>query len=284
MEGAAVTTARHDAAAGNDTVTRVGTTAAGVGAATAGGAGATTGVGTTAKTPSKTQLAHDYLRSHIIDYTFTPGYRLVLSQIARDLDISVVPVREAIRMLEAEGLVTYVHNVGAQVAFPDPNLYQTTMETLSVVEGYATGLSAPKLTSAELDEAANINTQLRTLADTTPLNPNAFTVANRRFHEVLTAHCSNAHIADLVRRGWARLETLRDSSFALVPERANESVDEHEHLLDLIRDGAPALDIELAAREHRQRTMRSVMNVHVDIIPTNLNFSIALHPHPQEAS
>ena len=46
--------------------------------------------------------------------TYGPGYRLVLGTIAKDLGISVVPVREAIRRLEAEGLVTFERNVGAR--------------------------------------------------------------------------------------------------------------------------------------------------------------------------
>ena len=52
-----------------------------------------------------------------------PGYRLVLGSIAKDLGFSVVPVREAIRRLEAEGLVKFERNVGATVAGIDPTEY-----------------------------------------------------------------------------------------------------------------------------------------------------------------
>ncbi|HWV76031.1 MAG TPA: GntR family transcriptional regulator, partial [Isoptericola sp.] len=65
---------------------------------------------------SKSQRAYAYLRERIEDGRFVPGYRLVLAQLAGELDMSVVPVREAIRRLEAEGLVTFERNVGAQVA------------------------------------------------------------------------------------------------------------------------------------------------------------------------
>ena len=53
-----------------------------------------------------------------------PGYRLVLGAIAAELDVSAVPVREAIRLLEAEGLVSFERNVGAQVAMIDPAAYR----------------------------------------------------------------------------------------------------------------------------------------------------------------
>ena len=59
-----------------------------------------------AETLSKSQQAYRWVKERIANQEFTPGYRLVLGTIAGELDMSVVPVREAIRQLEAEGLVT----------------------------------------------------------------------------------------------------------------------------------------------------------------------------------
>ena len=81
---------------------------------------------------SKSQQAYRYVRDRIDDGRFVPGYRLVLGAIAKDLGVSVVPVREAIRLLEAEGLVTFERNVGAQVALLEKAEYLYTMQTLAV--------------------------------------------------------------------------------------------------------------------------------------------------------
>ena len=56
---------------------------------------------------SKSEQAYAAVKSRIVEGTYTPGYRLVLAKIAEDLGFSVVPVREAIRRLEAEGLVKF---------------------------------------------------------------------------------------------------------------------------------------------------------------------------------
>ncbi len=208
---------------------------------------------------SKTQLAYDWLRERITTGEFNPGHRLVLGKIATELGCSTVPVREAIRMLEAEGAVTFTHNVGAQVAIPDRTIYRDTMQTLSVVEAFATAQSAPQLTASDLAEARAINDQMRVLANASALDPTEFTRLNRNFHEVLFQHCNNNHIADLVQRGWHRLETMRESSFGFVPERTRESVTEHDELLKLIETGAPAADIEASARAHRLNTMDAVL-------------------------
>ena len=240
---------------------------------------------TTTEQPSKSQQAYDFLRERITSGAYSPGYRLVLGQIASEIGFSTVPVREAIRRLEAEGAVTYVHNVGAQVTMLDRGIYRDTMETLALVEGYATAQSAPHLTEQELEDAEAINEQMRDMVSGHVLDPVRFTQLNHEFHTVIFQHTENEHIADLVRRGWHRLETMRESSFGFVPERTAESVAEHDRILELIRAKAPADDLERAARLHRFNTMNAVLartdNQPIpasEPLPTPNNFT----PHNQD--
>lgn len=204
-------------------------------------------------TPSKSELAYDWIRERIEDGRYVPGFRLVLGQLAGELDISVVPVREAIRRLEAEGLVTFEKNVGAQVALLHDTEYTYTMETLALVEGAATRLSAPLLGDEQLARARAVNRELIACLD--DFIPQRFTQLNLQFHAVLFEECPNPHILDLVHRGWNRLKVLRESTFSFVPGRARESVREHERLLALIESGADPLQIELVARDHRLATL-----------------------------
>lgn len=206
--------------------------------------------------PSKSQLAYDFVRTRIEDGRYVSGFRLVLGQIAGELDISVVPVREAIRRLEAEGLVTFEKNVGAQVALLHDAEYAYTMETLALVEGAATQLSAPLLTDDHIERARAVNREMIACLD--DFIPHRFTELNQRFHSTLFEKCPNPHILDLVHRGWKRLTVLRDSTFSFVPGRARESVEEHERILSLISSGADALEIELAARRHRLATLEAL--------------------------
>ena len=206
---------------------------------------------------SKSERAYILIKTKITDGTFGPGYRLVLGAIAKELDISVVPVREAIRRLEAEGLVTFTTNVGAQVVATDAREYQFTMETLSLVEGMATAMAAPNVKASDIALARKINAEMRECLE--HFEPTRFTELNHEFHAVIFEHCANLHILDLVHRGWNRLSTIRESSFIYVPGRAKESVDEHEHLLDLIEAQADPIEIELAARNHRLSTLHQFL-------------------------
>jgi len=203
--------------------------------------------------PSKSEQAYTFVKVKVTDGTYTPGYRLVLGQIARELGFSVAPVREAIRRLEAEGLVTFQHNVGAQGAMLDATEYRITMQTLSLVEGFATALAAPTMSVVTLRRARAVNELMK--ANLVNFEPRSFTELNREFHELLFEACPNPHILDLVHRGWSRMNALRTSTFSFVPGRAPQSVAEHEALLDLIEGGADVLTIELCARNHRVATL-----------------------------
>jgi DNA-binding GntR family transcriptional regulator len=202
---------------------------------------------------SKSARAYDHIAARINDGRYSPGYRLVLGSLAQELEVSVVPVREAIRRLEAEGLVTFEHNVGAQVALVHEEEYVVTMQTLSIVEGAATALAAPFLTADDIARARAINADMIAMLD--HFDPVRFTQLNLDFHAVLFERCPNAHIVDLVHRGWARLKLLRESTFSFVPGRAKGSVEEHEQILRLIEQHADPLELELTARRHRTTTM-----------------------------
>ncbi|WP_347756522.1 GntR family transcriptional regulator [Agrococcus sp. ProA11] len=202
--------------------------------------------------PSKSQRAYTLLHDRIVDGTYSPGYRLVLDALGRELDMSVVPVREAIRRLEAEGLVTFERNIGARVAEIDELEYHDTMETLSFVEGAAISLAAGLYSKTDVDEARAINEQMR--QSLAAFDPVKFTALNEAFHRRLSDVAPNTVLRDVIDTCWRRLARLRQSTFSFVPGRALPSVDEHEAILALIEAGADPRSIELAVREHRLAT------------------------------
>lgn len=225
-----------------------------------------TGPETVAPTRSKSQLAREWIRKRILDGDFTPGYRLVLGSIAGELGMSAVPVREAIRQLEAEGLVTFERNVGAHVSMVDDSQYRDSMQALSLLEGSATALAARRLTEDDIRRARHLNALMEDVLER--FDPRGFTALNQQFHAVLFAKCANARVLELVEAEWSRLSRLRDSTFSFVPGRARESVREHQDILVLIEQGAPLGEIETAARSHRSATLDAYME----------------HEHPDEAA
>lgn len=212
--------------------------------------------------PSKAQRAYDWIKAQIMSQAFSPGYRLVLASIAETLGMSVVPVREAIRRLEAEGLVTFERNVGARVSMVNGEQYTYSMEVLAVLEGAATALSAAHITAGDLAHARELNASME--ASLKNFDPQTFTETNHEFHRVLACRCPNERLNDLVTVEWERLNHLRTSTFSFVPERARASVNEHHHILHLIETHAPADAVERAVRQHRAATLASYLSSRED--------------------
>ncbi|MDN6379913.1 MAG: GntR family transcriptional regulator, partial [Brevibacterium aurantiacum] len=151
---------------------------------------------------SKAETAYRWIRKCIADQTFEPGHKLVLAQIALELDTSVVPVREAIRRLEADGLVTFERNVGARVAMVDQSSYAQSMEAVAILEGAATAQALEFLGEHDLAEADEINERMRDLL--TDFDPTEFTRLNHEFHAALFRRCPNERLHSLVAVEWDR--------------------------------------------------------------------------------
>ena len=211
-----------------------------------------------AVTVSKSEMVYQRVRDRVLSGQYGAGYRLVLDKLAREFEVSPVPVREAIRRLEAEGLVTFTRNVGAEVIGVNERDYTEAMQTLAFLEGAATALAAPELSAEQVAEATDVNEQMRQLHHG-DFDPVRFTALNERFHRVLCGACPNQRLLDLVDREWQRMAMIRRSSFFRASSRPAISIAEHDNLLHLIGSGAPAADVEQAARAHKLRTMEEFL-------------------------
>lgn len=159
---------------------------------------------------SKTDTAYEAVKARILDGTYPAGFRLGLSTLAEEFGMSPLPVREAIRRLEAESLVRFERNIGATVAGMSLHEYAWTIETLAYLEGAAVGASGHLLTKGELKAARKLNRRLADCLDDE--DHRMFRTLDQRFHEALVARCENPTIVELLARSWGRLGTSRRMS------------------------------------------------------------------------
>jgi DNA-binding GntR family transcriptional regulator len=209
----------------------------------------------TASVPTKQQQVYEALRERILGGVYGPGFRVVIDHVAAEFDVSALPVREALRRLEAEGLLVYRANAGATVAPAEPELFEDNMMVLALLEGYATALAAPHLSAADL-EALERHTQDMVSA-MERMDALAFGRHNRAFHRVIYERCPNSSLVAMLRDVDRRLDAIRTTVFVHIPYRGVSSVAEHRELVELLRAGAPPRRIEAAARRHKLRTVES---------------------------
>ncbi|WP_233256956.1 GntR family transcriptional regulator [Promicromonospora sp. AC04] len=205
---------------------------------------------------SKADQSYEILRKGIMEGAYAPGHRLVIDQLVREHGISSVPWRESLRRLEAEGWVEIVRNAGAVVRTFDTGSWERTMQLLARLEGYATALSATRLSEEDLDRARTLNRQMAEALST--FDPALFGRLNRQFHLLLCSQCGDDRLSGLVEAEWTRLELIRRSAFWYAPGRAMAAVAEHDGLIDLIAGGADPDVIETAARRHELNSVTAV--------------------------
>jgi DNA-binding GntR family transcriptional regulator len=204
---------------------------------------------------TKQELVHRAVRERILAGVYRPGDRLVIDAIATEFTVSALPVREAIRRLEAEGLVVFRPNAGAQVTPVDPTQFHEQMTTLAVLEGYAAALAAPLMDEQHLRRLAEITDAMEEASS--PMDSIGFGRLNWEFHGLLVQPCPSATLLTTVRDIGRRLESVRQTVFVHIPYRGAESVSEHRALLALIAAGAPPWEIECCVREHKLRTLET---------------------------
>ncbi|MGM7700798.1 GntR family transcriptional regulator [Pseudalkalibacillus sp. Hm43] len=207
------------------------------------------------KPTSKQQFAYKLLRARILDGTYGPGYRIVIDQIAREIETSAIPVREALRQLESDGLIQFKPYSGAVVTPINENEYLETLSVLAVIEGYATSISGQHFPKERIPELKGINEQMRRALD--ELDFISFGKHNRAFHALTYEYCDNHYLVENIRSTWKRLDSIRRSGSTFMPVRAKESIEEHEEIIRLLDATAEPHVIESFVREHKMNTVKS---------------------------
>lgn len=202
---------------------------------------------------TKQEWTYTILRGRIVNGTYGEGHRLVIDAIARELEVSPMPVREAIRRLEAEGWVHYQRNHGASVRPLDDDTWAEGMTAVGVLDGYVASIAAPRLTGADFVALRRANDAMRTALD--DLDAMKVTEANLAFHGRIQDRCPNSYLRLHLRSLQERLNTLRGRIFMFIPGRGRVSTEEHDDLIRLMEGGAPPAEIEAFAREHTLRTV-----------------------------
>lgn len=201
------------------------------------------------ETRNKQERAYGLIRERIEAGLYGPGQRLVIDSLARDFEMSQVPIREALRKLEAEGWIQYQRNSGAMVTLVSREQWQSTMEVLALLEGYATALAAPLLRPADLQRLREANVQMEEALEALDLY--RFSKCNRQFHRVIWDRCPNAFLVQEIRETQAKIDAVGGMLFPSVPYRGVRSIEEHTELIDILEKPTPFAALERTARQHK---------------------------------
>ncbi len=188
----------------------------------------------------------DQLRRAIFDGKLPPGTVLRQEHLARQLQVSRTPLREALIALEHEGFIVFSPTGAATVASLDVDDAREIMDVREMIDGLAARLLAERGMTPEVDRA--LNALADEMCEAAESDQHRYLVANADFHAKIveaTGHARLQQFIPLVRMSskvvYAHLQHQG--------QRLSLSADEHRRVLDAIRSGNGAA-AETAAREH----------------------------------
>lgn len=186
------------------------------------------------------------IADEIVDGRLLPGVRLDEVGLAARFGVSRTPVREALRQLEATGMVQRRPNRGVVVATVTPERMADMFEAMAEMEALCARLAAARMTARERQAFRRMHE--RSLRHVEDGDETRYEAANRRFHEALYEGSHNAEVAAMALGMRARLAPFRRAQFR-VAGRLERSHAEHALVVDAIlrRDPAAA---DAAMREH----------------------------------
>ncbi|GAA4733929.1 GntR family transcriptional regulator [Nocardioides endophyticus] len=208
----------------------------------------------------RNRTTHSYvlntLRNAILDGTLAGGTRLLQAEIAEQFNVSITPVREALRVLAGEDLVELDPHRGARVRRLDLTEVQELYELRISLEPLMVRRMIAALSDDTLDAAENLVEQMRATSDVV-----AWSEQNRQFHAMLAEPERASRLSIL-------LTGLRDSaapyvrlSLAASYARRRESDDEHSQLVGHFRARDTEAAIALTV-QHLRSTLRTIEDNH----------------------
>ena len=206
----------------------------------------------------------DRLRAQILGGELAPGERIRQEELADEFGASRIPVREALRILVTDGLVTMVSNQGAWVSSLTMEECAEQYSIRERIEPLLLRQSMPALTADTFAQLDELLTQMESIAEV-----GEFIALDRRFHELTYSGCPTGTLADIITQLWNTTQHYRRVYSELV-RGTGSGLDmthlEHRLLLDAIRRNDPD-DAERILAGHIRRT-RLELEKHPEVFAT----------------
>ncbi len=181
----------------------------------------------------------------ILDGRYPPGARIVETRVAKEFGTSQAPVREALRDLEALGVVETAHFKGARVRQPSMEELSEAFDVRAILEGHGARLALASITEAHLQQLSDYLDAMREAAKAG--DPYAEAMADASFHGIIMQLSGNATLE----RVWRTLEPFLRTYITIVSPGVDRQAvaDRHEPIIAAFRKGDGDL-LEEAFRIH----------------------------------
>ncbi|WP_134700848.1 GntR family transcriptional regulator [Ammoniphilus sp. YIM 78166] len=181
---------------------------------------------------TKSDIVYEYLKEKILRSEYKPGDRIVIREISRQLGVSDIPVREAIKKLTSDGLIETKSHSGSRVAALNINNLEEIFLIRVELETLAARLAAK---SATIEEIAQLDSLVQKMDESIQEKDICeFTRCNREFHRLLYQASHAPVLSEMIENLYMRSENSK-MIFTYDPERLRVSNEEHKEIVAALR-------------------------------------------------
>ena len=204
---------------------------------------------------TKQQFVYATLRESILRCELAPGTRLVIDDLARQFRVSIIPVREALRLLQSEGLVVSIAHVGATVA---PISHASVVEVFTLLEGLevvASRAAAQQATEADVAGLKDLVAEMDHAIDAG--SPQRWAEINTRFHLAICRTAGMPILLEMMQRAVDYWDRVRRYYFKdVLIHRTRQAQAEH-HAIVAHLEARELSELEQTVREHNRAALAS---------------------------
>lgn len=201
------------------------------------------------------EFVYDQLRKKIFEKALTSGQRLPEVAIAKDLNVSRTPVREALRRLESEGLVQIIPGWGACLASPSKQEIIDTYEVREDLEIMAVRKAAKRITPLQLCRLQEqIDAERETFVDR---DLESYLKVNDNFHIIIAESSGNSTLVGYVKNILSRIFVQMIFFESFFDFDTNPSLEEHIAILNALKEHDEAECVRLM-KEHLRLSMEGL--------------------------
>lgn len=201
-------------------------------------------------------IAYSYVRDALLKGTLRPNQRIHQVTLAQQLGMSLVPVREAFRKLEAEGFVRIMPHRGVYVSAISRAEMEDVFAVRLVIEGMATRQGVLRISNEQVEKLADLISRMEVALHSH--NHPQLLELNQEFHFTLYEASGRDYLCSLISHLWQKSTRYR-TSYIQLPERANQAHEEHKEILLAVRERSVRKAVQ-AVRNNIRQTMLGLLS------------------------
>ena len=207
------------------------------------------------------EIVYSTIKERILNGEYSPGQRLITNNLATELGVSRMPIREALQRLEAAtGLVTLIPHKGAVVNVISQEDILEVFHIRAVLEGLAARLAYPNMDDSLINQLEEINGKVIKLGHT--MDEETFLEFNRQFHAPIWQAANSPRLVGMLQSLYDASRSYRYMS-VMSPGRFEKIVGEHAEIIAAFRK-RDVDEVEKVVNNHYQKTLEWLMRLMKD--------------------